>query len=395
MSNDRIAEILAPQLAPPDARELLLAEKYGLLARGWFETVRLTVVAMAIAWAPLLALSMFEGTASGDAVVVTFLTDHTPHGRYLVALPLLILMDLVLARRMALTMENLHSSGLVRAEDMDRLGLAVKLLGSAWRSKLALGLFIALSFIAAFPAIELGRAIDMSNWMFHRQEGAPVSLAGAWNFFVSAPLLRVLMLRAFWKFGVWALFLVRLSKWNLVLNPLHPDCRCGLGFLGATQLAFLPIVCAVGVQFGCVVALAVRYYGQSLLSFKVDAVVVIALSVMLLLGPVLVFARRAWLARQRGEQAFTSWAVGAAAYLTERLDPKHLGELKEQLGVSEISSLTDASALFDRVLATFPAPIAVTHIVAVVGASILSIALPLLTLLPMNEIMRRLAEMLL
>jgi hypothetical protein len=51
----------------------------------------------------LLALSIAEGHAWGDSVKVPFLFDVDVHARFLLALPLLIVAELVVHRRCALS----------------------------------------------------------------------------------------------------------------------------------------------------------------------------------------------------------------------------------------------------------------------------------------------------
>jgi hypothetical protein len=45
---------------------------------------------------------------------------------------------------------------------------------------------------------------------------------------------------------VWARLLWRISKLNLHLSAAHPDRTGGLGFLGATPYAFVPLLVAQG-----------------------------------------------------------------------------------------------------------------------------------------------------
>ena len=54
--------------------------------------------------------------------------------------------------------------------------------------------------------------------------------------------------------------------------------------------------------------------------------------------------------------------------------------LPGQLSTAEISSMTDASALFDRVLATWPVPIDMRQATIVLVAAIAHTLLPLLAL---------------
>jgi hypothetical protein len=72
----------------------------GLLNRFWQRTrlsgdamqwaPRRALFAAAIAWVPLLLLSIVEGNAWGDSVPLTFVKDIETHLRLLIAVPLLI-----------------------------------------------------------------------------------------------------------------------------------------------------------------------------------------------------------------------------------------------------------------------------------------------------------------
>jgi hypothetical protein len=57
--------------------------------------------------------------------------------------------------------------------------------------------------------------------------------------------------------------------------------------------------------------------------------------------------------------------------------------------------MTDASALFDRVLASWPVPIGTRQVVVILLTAVASTLLPLLALLPLADIMLRLAKILL
>ena len=53
-----------------------------------------------VAWVPLLLLSIAEGNAWGDRVTLPFLHDVELHVRLLIALPLMILAELIVHQRM-------------------------------------------------------------------------------------------------------------------------------------------------------------------------------------------------------------------------------------------------------------------------------------------------------
>ena len=66
------------------------------------ELVRRRIIIPLLAWLPLLALSALEGQALGGNVAVPFLLDVEAHVRFLVALPLLIVAELVMHQRLRL-----------------------------------------------------------------------------------------------------------------------------------------------------------------------------------------------------------------------------------------------------------------------------------------------------
>ncbi|MGA7215501.1 MAG: hypothetical protein WBX20_14965 [Terrimicrobiaceae bacterium] len=61
---------------------------------------RRMIVLSLFAWLPLLALSVAEGLAWGNRVKVPFLLDVDVHARFLLALPLFIVAELVVHQRM-------------------------------------------------------------------------------------------------------------------------------------------------------------------------------------------------------------------------------------------------------------------------------------------------------
>ena len=377
-------------------RELGQASKWGLVSDGDLNLLRVIALAVAVTWLPLVVLTIIEGTAFGNSVAMPFFKDHIPYGRYLVALPLLLWMDRLVERRTALAVRNLRSSGLIAEGDEERFQAVFAMVTRAWRSKAVRWGLVALTYATAGVSFVLTRDVDVSSWIFVDKQGAAsLSLAGAWNLLVSAALVRLLFLRALWKLTVWAWLLDRLARLRLQINPMHPDGRCGLRFFGATQLAFSPLIAAMGVQLGCLIAVAVRFQGLQIASFKVVGAAFVALSLIILLGPLVVFARQAWLAKERAENEFSAWAALAAKHMSAQLVESRHGHLPGQLSTAEISSMSDASALFDRMLATWPIPIDTRQVVIVILVASVSTLLPLVALLPLADIMQRLLKILL
>ena len=70
--------------------------RIGLVRRG-LPNVRPRIIAfIAVAWLPLLVLSIKDGLAIGDKVTIPLLLDFSTYGRLLFALPLLLLAEVVI-----------------------------------------------------------------------------------------------------------------------------------------------------------------------------------------------------------------------------------------------------------------------------------------------------------
>src|SRR5512145_1193161 len=85
---------------------------------------RLITIAL-LAWLPLLVLSALEGQALGGNVAVPFLLDVEAHGRFLVALPLLIVAELVVHQRMRFVVRQFLERHLIPASALPRFEAAI------------------------------------------------------------------------------------------------------------------------------------------------------------------------------------------------------------------------------------------------------------------------------
>src|SRR5262245_43868447 len=90
------------------------------------QLVRRRIVTLGtIAWVPLFALSALDGKAWGNAVAVPFLRDIDAHARFLVALPLLVLAEIVVHRRTLPVVTQFITLGLVGPAVRERFEAAV------------------------------------------------------------------------------------------------------------------------------------------------------------------------------------------------------------------------------------------------------------------------------
>ena len=137
-----------------------------------------------------------------------------------------------------------------------------------------------------------------------------MSLAGWWHALISVPLFQFLLLRWYFRVFIWARFLWQMSRLDLQLVPTHPDRVGGLGFLTNVVYAFTPILLAHGVLLSGLIADRIFFDGAKLPQFMVEIVGGVAVLVLLVLFPLMVFAGQ--LARAQADRPRRLRPAGAA-----------------------------------------------------------------------------------
>ncbi len=212
-------------------------------------TRRRVVIISLFAWLPLLVLSALKGELLGGTAAMPFFLDLEVHVRFLVALPLLIVAELVVHRRMRFVVKQFLDRKVIPESARTRFDAAI---ASAFRlrnSVVAEVLLIALVYgVGVFIVWRLYTVVNTSSWYsVPAVTGSKLSLAGMWYAYVSLPLFQFLLLRWFFRLCIWARLLWQVSRIDLSLVPTHPDRLGGLGFLSGTAYAFMPLAVALGV----------------------------------------------------------------------------------------------------------------------------------------------------
>ena len=202
-----------------------------------------------LAWLPLLVLSLIEGEALGGRAAVPFLLDIEVHVRFLVALPLLIVAELVVHQRMRFVVRQFLERNLIPRNALPRFEEAI---ASAFRmrnSVLAEVLLIVFVYVVGILLIWRNYvALSTDTWYaVPTAEGLKLSITGAWYGYVSLPIYQFLLVRWYYRIFIWSRFLWQVSRIELSIVPTHPDRVGGLGFLANTVYAFMPLAVARGL----------------------------------------------------------------------------------------------------------------------------------------------------
>ncbi len=345
-----------------------------------------------LAWLPLLVLSLIEGEALGGRAAVPFLLDIEVHVRFLIALPLLIIAELIVHQRMRFVVRQFLERNLIPQSALPRFEKAI---ASAFRlrnSLLAEVLLIA--FVYAVGILLIWRhyvALSTDTWYaVPTAEGLKLSMTGAWYGYVSLPIYQFLLVRWYYRMFIWSRFLWHVSRIELSIVPTHPDRVGGLGFLANTVYAFMPLAVAHGAMLAGPIANRIFYLGATLPEWKVEIGVLVVFLVCLVLGPLLVFAPQLAQAKRTGNREYGTLAE---RYVRE-FDAKWLrgGAPADEplVGSADIQSLADLANSFEVVRTMQIAPITRDSLLRLVAATLAPIVPLALTMMPFEELLRKL-----
>jgi hypothetical protein len=221
--------------------------------------------AVLVTWLPLLLLSVAYGLAFSKHIPIPFVLDFAVNVRFLIALPLLILSEVGIDRRLRVTVNHFLKSGLVKEADLPSFEAVIEKVTRLRDRVLPEIVILVVAYLPSLsihsPEILMGR---ISSWhLVQTSSGQTLSYAGWWFGLISAPVYRFLLLRWVWRMFLWASFLWRVSKLNLVLIPTHPDMAAGIGFLSEAQLRFGLIAFACGAVVAGQMGNAIVYQGAT------------------------------------------------------------------------------------------------------------------------------------
>jgi hypothetical protein len=352
---------------------------------------RIIVISL-LAWLPLLLLSVLEGHLFGSSVAVPFLMDVEVHIKFLVAIPLLIGAELVVHRRMRLLVKQFLERNLIPERAMPRFDAAIQ---SAFRLRNStFAEVLLLAFVYGIGVLIIWRhymALDAPTWFATPSvEGSRLSLAGMWYAYLSLPIFQFLLLRWYFRLFVWTRFLWQVSRIELNLVPTHPDRTAGLGFLSLTVYAFVPLLMAHGAIVAGNLANRIFYLGSALPQFKGEIALVLAFLLCVVLGPLLVFAPQLAQAKRTG---LREYGTLAQRYVRE-FDTKWLrgGAPADEplVGSGDIQSLADLGNSYEVVRTMNAAPVSKEAILRLTAAVLVPIVPLMLTMMPLEELLKKL-----
>jgi hypothetical protein len=185
-------------------------------------------------------------------------------------------------------------------------------------------------------------------------------------------------------------FLWQVSRIELSLVPTHPDRVGGLGFLSNVVYAFALLAVAHGTLLAGPLANRIFFLGSALTGYKVEIAVMVIFVLCVFLGPLLVFAPQLAAVKRKG---LREYGTLAERYVRE-FDAKWLrgGAPADEpfVGSADIQSLADLGNGYGVVRTMRAAPFTKETILRLAAATLAPIVPLLLTMMPVEELLKRL-----
>jgi hypothetical protein len=392
----------APAQDPYDFSVVLGGPLYQIVRRAHLAGVALEllrrriVVISLFAWLPLLILSALSGRAWGDAVTVPFLLDIEVHTRFLLTLPLLIMAELVVHQRMRPVVRQFLERDLIPPASRARFTAAAASAVRLRNSVTAEVFLVVLVYAMALYVWPRYVALDVPTWYaMPTKGGRQLFPAGWWFVYVSNPVAQFILVRWYFRLFVWMRFLWQVARCELSLVPTHPDRVGGLGFLSGTVVAFAPLLVAHGTLLAALIANRILFQGSTLPEFKVEIVVVVAFLLLLVLGPLLLFMPHLARARRIGLREYGTLAQRYVREFDEKWIRGSPPSGEPLVGSADIQSLADLGNAYDIVRSMRTVPFTRDTVLQLAVITLVPVAPLLLTMVSLEELLKRLLQIVL
>jgi len=236
-------------------------------------------------------------------------------------------------------------------------------------------------------------SLEASTWYASAgRAGTDLTLPGIWFSWVSNPILQFLMLRWYYRLAIWARFLWQVSRIKLDLIPTHPDRNAGLGFLAGSAYAYSPLLASFSAMVAGMVASRIFHEGASLADFKLEIIALIAFGMMLVLGPLTVFAPQILAAKRRGKQEYGALASAYTREFDRRWVRSVDHDAESLLGTADIQSLADLDTAYSVIKDIKAVPFSRDLMLQLVWATLIPFVPLVFTMIPLEELLDRILK---
>jgi len=362
-------------------------EKARLIGPDTWGLRRRLPLALAIAWLPLPILAATHG---GVDDLRALLIDYRVYARAFIAIPLLLVAQITMETRFREMAQHFLDANIIRIADLSRFHQIMQRTRRLRDAKLPEFIVI----IAVY--VQVGYLVESSLFRFPAwaADAASGSMtpAGYYSMLVTHAFFLTLFSIAAWKWLIWVDVLRQLSRMPLQLDATNGDLAAGLGFLGDTPRAFVPVVLGVSA------VIAAQWRAQvltgqltlELLKWPAAGYVVILLLIFFL--PLALFTPALLREKRLSIRTYGSIQHLVSLQFRRKWTTQRNQHVEDLLGGPDVSSLADLSAAFKNVEQMSSYPFRKSSVVAF----LLALAVPMIpvvtTQIPLKEIMKGLFD---
>ena len=354
----------------------------GLIRHNKWDLGRRISFLIVVGWLPLFLITALLNRDG----LVSLIRDYRVHARMLVAVPVLLVGELLMESRFRAVIGHLRQAELLDALELGHVDRVIATLIRARDSLVPE--FVILLLLIVHTATSYKGLVDTTPWLSHASGGElQLTVAGWYAVLVSAPIFQFLLGLALWKWLLWTYFAFKLSRRNLKLVPTHPDGHGGLGFLGLTSAAFAPIAFSATAVIAATWREDILHHGARLIDFKLPAIILIAVTALIALGPLAFFVPRLAVVRRKGILEYGILGQIHGVEFHEKWILHRAGHEAEFLVAPESSAVANYGHIYDTIknMNSFPADKGALYTLA--GAVVIPALPVILTQIPLAVVL--------
>jgi len=347
----------------------------------------------ALAWLPLVVLATVAGQPLVAPVQTTALTDVSIWCRFLLAAPLLVLAERPCGTVLSGVLHQLVATGVVRRDQLSGFHVILDEAARRRDSVVAEVLLIAAAILTA--RLNQARMARSGSTLMGMDPSTLVHTpAGKWLFWVSIPLLNLLIFRWLWRLVIVTGILRRVAQLDLEIIATHPDHAGGLGFLRFVPAAFNLVALGIGTGFAGALYRGVQLGQLDLNALKIIVPSFVVVVMLIFTAPVLVIVVAFARAKLRGELEYGRVTRSLVAALQQKWMGNSSPTMDEGLEANDFSAAVDLTQLSAFLNEMRLLPIRIPEMLALAAAAGIPSLVVVATIVPVAELLNKIASLL-
>ena len=321
----------------------------GLIRAEQWNLTRRIAFLIAVGWLPVFLITALFNFAGLESLI----REYRLHSRMLIAVPALLVGELLMESRFRAVMSHVRQAGLLDVSELVHIDKVIAKLVRVRDSRLpefAIVLLLIIHTVVSYRGL-----VDRTPWLAYGSATEyHLTAAGWYVVLVSTSIFQFLLGLALWKWLLWTYFAYELSRRNLKLVPTHPDEHGGLGFLGLTSAAFAPIAFSATAVIAATWRHDILHHGARLMDFKLSMFVLVTLTALVALGPLIFFIPRLAELRRRGILEYGVLGQLESMQFHEKWIRHRAEHENEFLVATEIATLANFGRAYQTIIAVSP-----------------------------------------